>query len=156
MAYKKNTGEFNILYPTRRRMAAILKRIIRSKVAAGDGTLVESVRINAKVTGFGDLEIEIVAMYYFVFLNNGVPQTANAYGPNDGSIPPYDFVSAFTRELGAAGITAEIYSQYIDFLAKRFPILEIAEILPEDQRLVYTFYALDPPADFTQGGALRV
>jgi len=78
MARYANTGEFNILYPTRRKMATILKRIIRNEVVDSEGTLVESVRINAKVTGFQKLEIQIVAMYYFIFLNNGVPQTANA------------------------------------------------------------------------------
>ncbi len=74
MARYANTGEFNILYPTRRKMATILKRIIRNEVVDSEGTLVESVRINAKVTGFQKLEIQIVAMYYFIFLNNGVPQ----------------------------------------------------------------------------------
>ena len=150
MAYKKNTGEFNILYPTRRRMAAILKRILRNDIVAGEGTLVESVRINAKVTGFGTLEIEIVAMYYFIFLNNG------AFLWNGGVITPRDYVAQFTRELGAAGITAEIYNQYINWLAKKFPILEIGEILEEDQKLVYTFYALDPPAGFTPNYPLAV
>jgi hypothetical protein len=31
MAYI-NTGEFNVLYPTRRRMATILKRILRNDI----------------------------------------------------------------------------------------------------------------------------
>ncbi len=52
MAYK-NTGEFNVKYPTRRRMANILKRILRNDIVQNNGTLVESIRINAKVTGFG-------------------------------------------------------------------------------------------------------
>ena len=71
MARYANTGEFNVLYPTRRKMATILKRIIRNDVVDGEGTLVESIRINAKITGFQKLEIQIVAMYYFIFLNNG-------------------------------------------------------------------------------------
>lgn len=92
MAYK-NTGEFNVKYPTRRRMANILKRILRNDIVDGQGTLVESIRINAKVTGFGSLEIEIVAMYYFIFLNNG------AFLWNGGVITPRDYVNTFTREL---------------------------------------------------------
>ena len=70
-----NTGEFNVLYPTRRRMATILKRIVRNDVVDGQGTLVESIRINAKITGFEKLEIQIIAMYYFIFLNNGAYTT---------------------------------------------------------------------------------
>ena len=149
MAYK-NTGEFNVKYPTRRRMANILKRILRNDIVQHNGTLVESIRINAKVTGFGSLEIEIVAMYYFIFLNNG------AFLWNGGVITPRDYVNTFTRELAAAGITNEIYSQYVEWISQNYPILEVADILQSDQRLTYTFYALDPPAGFTQGFPLLV
>ena len=149
MAYK-NTGEFNILYPTRRRMANILKRIVRNDIVQNNGTLVESIRINAKVTGFGSLEVEIIAMYYFIFLNNG------AHLWNDGVITPRDWVNTFTRELANAGITNEIYSQYVEWISKNYPILEVADILQSDQRLTYTFYALDPPAGFTPNYPLTV
>ena len=145
-----NTGEFNVLYPTRRRMATILKRIIRNDVVDGQGTLVESIRINAKITGFEKLEIQIIAMYYFIFLNNG------AYLWNGGVITPRDYVAQFTDELNSAGITAEIYSQYTEWLAKRFPILEVADILEKNQRITYTFEAIDPPAGFQPGIALDV
>jgi hypothetical protein len=145
-----NTGEFNVLYPTRRRMATILKRIIRNDVVDGQGTLVESIRINAKITGFEKLEIQIIAMYYFIFLNNG------AYLWNGGVITPRDYVAQFTDELNSAGITAEIYSQYTEWLAKRFPILQVAEILEKNQRITYTFEAIDPPANFQPGVALDV
>ena len=149
MAYK-NTGEFNVKYPTRRRMANILKRILRNDIVQNNGTLVESIRINAKVTGFGSLEIEIVAMYYFIFLNNG------AFLWNGGVITPRDYVNTFTRELANAGITNEIYGQYVEWISQNYPILEVAEILESDQRLTYTFYALDPPAGFQQGFPLLV
>ena len=149
MAYK-NTGEFNILYPTRRRMAALLKRIVRNDIVQNTGTLVESIRINAKVTGFGSLEIEIIAMYYFIFLNNG------AFLWNGGVITPRDYVATFTRELAATGITNEIYAQYIEWISQNYPILEVADILESDQKLTYTFYALDPPAGFTPNYPLTV
>jgi hypothetical protein len=145
-----NTGEFNVLYPTRRRMATILKRIIRNDVVDGQGTLVESIRINAKITGFEKLEIQIIAMYYFIFLNNG------AYLWNGGVITPRDYVAQFTQELNSAGITAEIYSQYTEWLANKFPILQVAEILEKNQRITYTFEAIDPPAGFQPGVALDV
>ena len=51
MAYK-NTGEFNVLYPTRRRMANLLKKIVDAQLIDPEGTLVSSIRINAKITGF--------------------------------------------------------------------------------------------------------
>ena len=149
MAYK-NTGEFNVKYPTRRRMANILKRILRNDIVENNGTLVESIRINAKVTGFGSLEIEIVAMYYFIFLNNG------AFLWNGGVIPPYNLVRQFTDELTNAGIITEIYSQYTEWLTKNYPILQIVPILEEEQSIVYNFYALDAPPDFTPGFPLDV
>ena len=145
-----NTGEFNVLYPTRRRMATILKRIIRNDVVDGQGTLVESIRINAKITGFERLEIQIIAMYYFIFLNNG------AYLWNGGVITPRDYVAQFTDELNSAGITAEIYSQYTEWLTKRYPILQVADILEKNQRITYTFEAIEPPAGFKVGYPLDV
>ena len=150
MARYANTGEFNVLYPTRRRMATILKRIVRNDVVDGQGTLVESIRINAKITGFEKLEIQIIAMYYFIYLNNG------AYLWNNGIITPRDYVAQFTDELNSAGITAEIYSQYTEWLTKRYPILQVAEILEKNQRITYTFEAIEPPAGFQPGVALDV
>lgn len=155
MAYAKN-GEFNVLYPTRRRMANLLKKIVDAELIDPEGTLVSSIRINAKITGFEKLEIQIVAAYYFIFLNNGVPQTANAYGPNGGSIAPRDFVSQFTIALAEAGITAEIYSQYTEWLLKTYPLIEAVAVLEKNQKLVYTFEALFAPPDFSQGFPLDV
>jgi len=151
MARYANTGEFNVLYPTRRKMANILKRIVDSKLGEySEGTLVDSIRINAKVTGFQKLEIQIVAMYYFIFLNNG------AFLWNGGVITPRDFVAQFTEELNAAGITAEIYRQYTEWLTKKYPLVQAVEVLEQQQKIVYTFEALDPPAGFTPGFPLDV
>lgn len=150
MARYANTGEFNVLYPTRRKMANILKRILRNDIVDGEGTLVESIRINAKVTGFQKLEIQIVAMYYFIFLNNG------AFLWNGGVITPREYVAQFTEELNAAGITAEIYRQYTEWLTKKYPLVEAVEVLDKQQKIVYTFEAVDPPAGFTPGFPLDV
>jgi len=101
--YAKN-GDFNVLYPTRRKMANILKKIIMEKGLVQEGTLYDSVRINAKVSGtWGKLEIQILAMYYFIFLNNG------AFLWNGGVIPPYEIVQEFTDRMSSSGLTAEIY-----------------------------------------------
>lgn len=151
-----NTGEFNVLYPTRRRMANILKKIVDAELEDPEGTLVSSIRINAKVTDFEKLEIQIVAAYYFIFLNNGVPETANQYGRNGGRIAPRDFVDKFTIALASSGITAEIYSQYVEWLNKRYPILEAVAVLEKNRKLVYTFEALFAPPGFIQGMPLDV
>ena len=150
MANYANTGEFNVLYPTRRKMATMLRRIILQKGLFQEGTLVDSIRINAKITGFQKLEIQIVAMYYFIFLNNG------AFLWNGGVITPRDYVAQFTDELNNAGITAEIYRQYTEWLTKKYPLVEAVEVLERQQRIVYTFEALDPPPGFTPGYPLDV
>jgi hypothetical protein len=150
MARYANTGEFNVLYPTRRRMATILKRIVDNELAGGEGTLVNSIRINAKITGFQKLEIQIVAAYYFIFLNNG------AYLWNDGVITPRDFVAQFTDELNNRGITAEIYRQYTEWLTKKYPLVQAVEVLEKQQKIVYTFEALYAPPGFEQGYPLDV
>jgi len=151
-----NTGEFNVLYPTRRKMAAILKRIIMSNGLFQEGTLVDSIRINAKVPTLGYIEIEIIAMYYFIYLNNGVRKTSNKYGPNSGSIPPYDLVRQFTQELDNAGITIEIYSQYTEWVTKKYPIMDIARIFQGNKSIVYSFIPIEPPAGFIPGYPLDV
>jgi hypothetical protein len=149
MAYPSN-GEFNVLYPTRRRMAALLKRIVDAELVDPEGTLVSSIRINAKITGFEKLEIQIVAAYYFIFLNNG------AYLWNGGRIAPRDFVSQFTIALDDAGITSEIYDQYLEWLLKEYPLLDAIKVAEKNQKLVYTFEALYAPPDFVQGFPLDV
>jgi hypothetical protein len=150
MARYKKDGNFYVKYPTRRKMAAILKRIIMSKGLFQEGTLIESVRINARVTGFAKLEIDIIAMYYFIFLNNG----ADLW--NGGVIPPYDIVRAFQEEMVNQGITTEIYSQYTEWITQNYPMVEAVEVLAKDQKIVYNFVPVDPPAGFTVGSPLDV
>ena len=132
-------------------MANILKRIVDSQLGEySEGTLVNSIRINAKITGFQKLEIQIVAAYYFIFLNNG------AYLVNGGVITPRDWVAQFTDALNNAGITSEIYSQYTEWLTKKYPLVQAVEVLENQQRIVYTFEALFAPPDFTPGFPLDV
>jgi hypothetical protein len=150
MARYKKDGNFYVKYPTRRKMAAILKRIIMSKGLFQEGTLIESVRINARVTVFAKLEIDIIAMYYFIFLNNG----ADLW--NGGVIPPYDIVRAFQDEMVNQGITTEIYSQYTEWITQNYPMVEAIEVLEKDQKIVYNFVPVDPPAGFTVGSPLDV
>jgi hypothetical protein len=131
-------------------MIAILRRILNDDIVENNYTLVDSIRINAKITGFEKLEIQIVAAYYFIFLNNG------AHLWNGGVITPRNYIEKFTYELGAAGITAEIYSQYVEWLTKRYSLLDVAPILEKNQKLVYTFEALFAPEGFIQGFPLDV
>ena len=132
-------------------MANILKRIIMEKGLVQEGTLYDSVRINAKISGaWGKLEIQIIAMYYFIFLNNG------AFLWNGGVIPPYEIVQEFTDRMSSSGLTAEIYRQYTEWLTKNYPMLEVVPILENQQKLVYTFMPVDPPPGFIQGEPLEV
>jgi len=149
MAYAIS-ATFNVLYPTRRKMAAILKKIIMSKGLFQEGTLVESIRINAKVPALGNIEIEIIAMYYFMYLNNG----ADLW--NGGRIEPYELVAKFTQELNSAGITTEIYRQYTEWLVKKYPIMDIAKIYEGKKSLVYSFVPIAAPATWIDGFPLDV
>jgi hypothetical protein len=69
---------YNIKYRMRRKMATVLKRVLRNNFLVDTGTLVDSVRINAEISDRFNLRIQIVAAYYFGFLNNGT-QTIGAY-----------------------------------------------------------------------------
>jgi hypothetical protein len=80
-------------------------------------------------------------MYYFGFLNNG------AFLWNGGVIPPYEFCAQLTQRLDSEGITAEIYSQYTEWMTQRYPILQVAQILGEKKSVIYTFEPIG--GDFT-------
>jgi hypothetical protein len=127
MAYK-NDGTFNVLYKTRNKIAKTLRRIIAEENLIDTEALYDSIRINAKIPALGELEIQILAMYYFGFLNNG---TRNML--------PFDLCAKLTARLNAEGTTAEIYQQYTEWMAKRYPILQVARILGEKKSIIYTF-----------------
>lgn len=123
-----NNGVFNVKYKTRNKIAQTLRKIILQETLIDTGALYDSVRINAQIPALGQLEIQIIAMYYFGFLNNG---TVNML--------PFDLCAKLTAELQNNGITAEIFDQYTQWMAERYPILQVARILGEKTSLVYTF-----------------
>jgi len=139
MAYK-NTGEFNIKYPTRRKVANVLKKIIKDEALIDTSTLYDSVRINAKVSLEGNLRIQIVAAYYFGYLNNGT-----------ATIVPFQLVRKFNTALEQQGLISEMYGQYVSKLAQTYPILELGGLLRKKVKVIYDFeplfgefnYALD-------------
>jgi len=139
-----------VKYPTRRKMAALLKSIILANGLFQEGTLFDSIRINAKVPALGNIEIEIIAMYYFMYLNNGATLW------NGGVIEPYDLVRQFTKELDAAGLTTEIYSQYTEWLTQKYPIMDIARIYGGKKAIVYSFVPIAAPDTWTDGYPLDV
>ena len=141
MAYKNN-GTFNVLYKTRNKIAKTLRRIIAEENLIDTEALYDSIRINAKIPALGELEIQIVAMYYFGFLNNG---TVNML--------PFDLCAKLTQRLNAEGITAEIYSQYTEWMTKRYPILQVARILGDKKSIIYTFEPIG--GDFNAALAFR-
>ena len=141
MAYKNN-GTFNVLYKTRNKIAKTLRRIIAEEALIDTQALYDSIRINGKIPALGELEIQIVAMYYFGFLNNG---TVNML--------PFDLCAKLTQRLNAEGITAEIYSQYTEWMTKRYPILQVARILGDKKSIIYTFEPIG--GDFNAALAFR-
>jgi hypothetical protein len=127
MAYKNN-GVFNIKYKTRNKIARTLKKIIASEALIDTGSLYDSIRINAQIPALGELEIQILAMYYFGFLNNGTRNMA-----------AFELCAKLTEALNADGTTAEIFAQYTEWMAERYPILEVANILGQKKSVIYTF-----------------
>ena len=130
MAYANN-GEFNVLYPTRRKVANVLKKIILDEGLIDTRTLYDSIRINAKVSSEGNLRIQIVAAYYFGFLNNGT-----------STIVPFDLVRKFNTKLEQEGLINEMYGQYIDKLTKTFPILDLGGFFRKKLVVIYDFEPL--------------
>lgn len=126
-----NTGEYNFKYPLRRRVANTLKKVIKQEALIDTGTLYDSIRINAKVTSEGNLRVQIVAAYYFGFLNNGT-----------ATIAPFHLVQKFNDELERSGLIAEMYGLYVQNLAQKFPILELGNLLRKKPKMIYDFEPL--------------
>ena len=127
---------YNIKYPMRRKMANILKAVIRKEGLVDTGTLVESVRINAEITDKSNLRIQILAAYYFGFLNNGTI-----------SIAPYDLVYKFNVALYDADIYSIIFAEYTEYLLNTYPILDAVNIVERGQDVFFDFLPLF--GDFT-------
>jgi hypothetical protein len=122
---------YNIKYPMRRKMSTVLKRVLRDNFLVDTGTLVDSVRINAEISDSFNLRIQIVAAYYFGFLNNGTM-----------SIAPYNLLRQFDAALDANGIYAEIWGDYTEYLTTKYPILEIDNILERGGDILFSFEPL--------------
>ena len=131
MGRYKNTGEFNYKYPLRRRVANTLKKVIKEEALIDTGTLYDSVRINAKVSTEGNLRIEILAAYYFGYLNNGT-----------ATIAPFHLVKKFNDALEMNGLIGEMYGMYVADLAQKYPILELGNLLRKKPKVIYDFVPL--------------
>ena len=142
MARYANNGIFNVKYKTRNKVAQTLRKIILEENLIDTTALYDSIRINAKIPALGELEIQILAMYYFGFLNNG---TVNML--------PFDLCAKLTTRLNAEGTTAEIYSQYTQWMTERYPILQVAKILGDKKKIVYTFEPIG--GEFSAGLTFR-
>jgi hypothetical protein len=131
MARYKNTGEYNFKYPIRRRMANTLKKVIKDEALIDTYTLYDSVRINAKVSTEGNIRVEILAAYYFGYLNNGT-----------ATIAPFHLVKKFNQAMEMNGLIAEMYGMYVSDLAQKFPILELGNLLRKRPKVIYDFVPL--------------
>lgn len=127
MAYKNN-GVFHLKYKIRNKIAKTLRRIVAEEALIDTGSLYDSIRINAQIPALGELEIQILAMYYFGYLNNGTRNMA-----------AFDLCAKLTERLNADGTTAEIYAQYTEWMTERYPILQVARILGDKRAIIYTF-----------------
>lgn len=131
MGRYKNTGEYNFKYPIRRRMANTLKKVIKDEALIDTYTLYDSVRINAKVSTEGNIRVEILAAYYFGYLNNGT-----------ATIAPFHLVKKFNQAMEMNGLIAEMYGMYVADLAQKFPILELGNMLRKRPKVIYDFVPL--------------
>jgi hypothetical protein len=112
-------------------MANTLKKVIKDEALIDTYTLYDSVRINAKVSTEGNIRIEILAAYYFGYLNNGT-----------ATIAPFHLVKKFNQALEMNGLIGEMYGMYVASLAEKFPILELGNLLRKKPKVIYDFVPL--------------
>jgi hypothetical protein len=112
-------------------MANTLKKVIKDEALIDTYTLYDSVRINAKVSTEGNIRVEILAAYYFGYLNNGT-----------ATIAPFHLVKKFNQAMEMNGLIAEMYGMYVADLAQKFPILELGGLLRKRPKVIYDFVPL--------------
>jgi hypothetical protein len=112
-------------------MANTLKKVIKDEALIDTYTLYDSVRINAKVSTEGNIRVEILAAYYFGYLNNGT-----------ATIAPFHLVKKFNQAMELNGLIAEMYGMYVADLAQKFPILELGNLLRKRPKVIYDFVPL--------------
>jgi hypothetical protein len=112
-------------------MANTLKKVIKDEALIDTYTLYDSVRINAKVSTEGNIRVEILAAYYFGYLNNGT-----------ATIAPFHLVKKFNQAMEMNGLIAEMYGMYVADLAQKFPILELGNLLRKRPKVIYDFVPL--------------
>ena len=86
---------------------------------------------NAKVTTEGNIRVEILAAYYFGYLNNGT-----------ATIVPFRLVKKFNDALEKNGLIGEMYGMYVADLAQKFPILQLGNLLRRRPKVIYDFVPL--------------
>jgi len=79
----------------------------------------------------GNLRIEILAAYYFGFLNNGTI-----------TIEPYHLVRQFNNRLESEGVISEMYAEYLAFLTQKYPLVQVSAMLRKKQNVIYDFNPL--------------
>lgn len=116
---------FKVNYKYRNRLAQLLKREIKSLGLIDTWALYESIRISATMEALGTLDITINAMYYYKYLDSmsgeytGIPRTTAGY----------DITEDWMGKAEFRAIVQEIYKDYVDWLTKKYSILQMAKLM---------------------------
>jgi hypothetical protein len=120
---------FKVKYQYRNRLAQLLKREIKSLGLIDTWAMYESIRISATMEALGTLDITINAMYYYKYLDSmsgvytGIPRTRAGYDITEDWMAKPEFKA----------IVQEIYKDYVEWLTKKYSILQMAKLMSKPQ-----------------------
>jgi hypothetical protein len=110
---------FKVKYRHRQKLQRSLQKYLNFKQFRDSGALIKSIRIGAEFSKMTRLDITIVALYYYMFLDKGAELW------NGGIIPPQDITAKWLNYQEVDEIIKEATQEYIEELAKEYSILFI-------------------------------
>jgi len=126
-------GTFNIKYKTRAKLQRAIQNEIQNQGLVQEYTMKDSIRISSATGDLNTIFVTVNAMYYYVFLDRG----ANLW--NGGIIREHNITTKALRSSLGLEFQQECVDQYVEWMQKNYPILDVANIMVEKLRVKYRY-----------------
>lgn len=120
-------NEFQVAYRHRNALALLLKQEIRYLDLIDTYDMIESIKIDAEFNRLGVLNLYIVSMYYFRFLDSNSDSFPSSVGSRQ--TPGFDMTENWMNNPKFRERIALIYADFVQFMAKKYPILDFDKML---------------------------
>jgi hypothetical protein len=119
--------KYKVPYKQRLSLALLLKNEIRKLDLIDTYDMIESIRIEAEFDRLGVLQLYIVSMYYFRYLDSNSDQFPSSVGSR--KTPGFDMTENWMNNPKFKAKIVEIYEDFVKFMVKEYPILDFSKML---------------------------